>query len=81
VIVSVIVFLVLFSFVHFAFRSDARPVDGDLTVGFPLRYYTVTAGLFSPVQTFFNLTNFFFDAVVLLVFAVIVGFVFEKVKK
>jgi len=34
VIVSVIVFLVLFSFVHFAFRSDARPVDGDLTVGY-----------------------------------------------
>jgi len=81
--ITIIVFfivLVLFTIISY---NDQRPVDRDLTIGYPFIFYTQTSGfnIEGVVNTYFETINLIGNLVLYFIIAVIVGFIVHKLMR
>lgn len=77
---ALISFLVLMILSIIFSYEDRRPVDANLSYGFPLTIYEKTAGFGFPVQSHFYLLNLIADIFLICAVSVILAYAFLKIK-
>ncbi len=84
-IVLIAVWALFFLGSYFVCQTDSRPVDGPLTIGCPLSFYTLASGFgyypSGPPAPELNTTNLLIDFLLIGIFAWIVVFLFNKESK
>ena len=77
---ALIIFVILLGLSVLLSYHDDRDADGYLTIGFPLKFYSLLYPLVGGSVSNFNYINFIGDLIIFLAISILITFLYQKFK-